>query len=300
MATTVNGVDCAIELKGTGLPACVQELGNPVGFFKTSINWSFDPETETFNLSYIQTQIQNGNFVPFLESFNFTDNSEETVFQTSQSGNESKVRSGKAKVQFDFQKGLCWHTSAYTHNKSQLSIIYIWSNGVFGVNYNETTGLVKGQRANYLDVGTFTNNDGTNQFTTPIMIQFRNTDEYNANMATIKATDFTLDDIKGAIDVTIKVPTPPVDNQNTIQFTAFAGCNSTYSIGVLASDDIAITGKTVSTLVFDPQTELYTATISETFDSGDIYTVSINDGTYDSAIVENQIYKGKSASLTVA
>jgi hypothetical protein len=300
MATTINGVDCAIELKGTGLPACVQELGNPVGFFKTSINWSFDPETETFDLSYIQTQIQNGNFVPFLESFNFTDNSEETVFQTSQSGNESKVRSGKAKVQFDFQKGLCWHTSAYTHNKSQLSIIYIWSNGVFGVNYNETTGLVKGQRANYLDVGTFTNNDGTNQFTTPIMIQFRNTDEYNANMATIKATDFTLDDIKGAIDVTIKVPTPPVDTENTIQFTAFAGCNSTYSIGVLASDDIAITGKTVSTLVFDPQTELYTATIAETFDSGDTYTVSINDGTYDSAIVENQIYKGKSASLTVA
>lgn len=300
MATIVNGVNCAIELKGTGLPECIQELSDPVGFFKTSVNWKFDALTETFNLAYIQLQIQNGNFVPFLKSFNFTDNSAETVFQESQTGNKSRVRGGKPEVMFEFQKGICWHSSAYSHITSNCGIIYIWDNAVFGFRESSTAGELKSHRANYLDVGTFKNNDGANNLTTPLSIQFRNVDEYNANMATVKADGFDLDDIKGVMDVAIGIPTPPTPTATTIDVTVTSTCNTTLSIGVLSPTDFAITGKTINKAVYNPSTETYTITIAETFVLGDEYNVSLMNGLYNVVIVEDQPYKGKSATLIVA
>ena len=301
MATTINGVNCAVTRKGTGYIECVQELGTPIGVIKTPVNWSLDIDTETFDsLAYIQTEIQKGNFVPFIGGFNFTDNSAEAVFQESQTGNKSKVRDGKPEFMFDYQNGYCWNKAAFSHNSRNCGIIIVWDNNVFGFHVSSDGTKLKALRANYFNVGTFKNNDGANNLTTPISIQLRDANAYNAEMALVEPLTYDYEDINGIIDVNIAIPNPPADTDTTIDVQITASCNSLLYLSVFTADTLEITGKTVSLVSYNATTNLYTITVAEAFTSGDTYTVSVGDGTYASAVIEDQPYAGSSVQQVVA
>ena len=55
------------------------------------------------------------------------------------------------------------------------------------------------------------------------MIQFRNTEDYNAKMATVKGTDFDLSDINGVMDTTITVPVAPTPTGSTLSVKVVFG-----------------------------------------------------------------------------
>ena len=62
----INQKDCITSRKNLGLSDCVIQEGRLTGFIITPKGWAIDLTTDTFDLAYVNEQIQLGNFVPVL------------------------------------------------------------------------------------------------------------------------------------------------------------------------------------------------------------------------------------------
>lgn len=298
----LNSVDCGTKRKGTGILDCIQELGIPAGFITVPTNWSLDIETGDFNKEHIQEQIQAGALVPFLVATNFTDNSEEDVFETLNSGVQVPVRDGKPLFTYEYNNGYCWHSAAYTHNGFRnRNVILVWDNDVFGFAVSADGTTIKGLTAGYIKTGNFMNNDGTTGSKTNISMQLIDPYQYNAEMMLLNSqnTDVSIDEIKGVVDTMVSVPTVPAATDTEVSVKVVAHCNQAIDILGLEATDFAVSGHTVTAAVYNSTTGMYDLTV-DAFAASETFTVKLNDGTYDAVVVADNIYAGESPSYTVA
>jgi len=269
MATLVNYYDCDSARLGTGVPSCDIPTGVPTGFFLVPKSWRLDTETETFDQAYITEQIKAGLMIPFLGAINFTDNSEESVIYTTQLGVKLLARDGKPEFMFDFSKGYCFHSAAFSYNSfGSYDVILTYDNGVIFMAKSTAT-TMKGHTAGLVNTGNFVHRDGAESEKSLITIQLLNALEYNTQGALLDpaSNGFDVDAVNGIIDVAIEFSGSGTDYVATIK----AACNS--AIDIIATDaaDLRWTGLdagdsavTVQTVVYDSLTGTFAITASAT------------------------------------
>ena len=296
----INSQDCTTTKKGTGVLGCYQKLGQPSGFMEVDKTWSANISSEELTLAYFQVEQQKGNFVPFFNATGFEDTSEESVFETFTTGQKAKVRSGLPEFSFHYKNGYGWHSQVYTHQGfNNKAIVLVWDNGVFGFEKDGDT--IKGLERSYLEVKNFKNNDGTASSSTMIAFQLSDAAMYNSSMALIDddTLDFTIKKVNGVVDYNVEFVSAPADTDTTCQISVLAEINgSIFGAGLLATD-MKISGKTIDTIVADTAGKFYTVTVDTAFVLGETHTPKLNDGTYDTVLVGEALYKGSGAEVTV-
>ena len=79
----VNYLDCTTNIKGTGTISCEVPDGVPTGVITVPKGWELDLTADTFDTAYIKGQIKAKNFVPYLNSIDYEDQSEAAVKSSS-------------------------------------------------------------------------------------------------------------------------------------------------------------------------------------------------------------------------
>lgn len=285
MATKINYADCNQNRLGTGTLDCEIKPGVPTGFFLTKKDWRFDPESETFDNTYIEEQIKLGNMIPFLNALSFEPENEEAEIFTSNLKVKSKVMDGLPGFLFTFSKGRAFHKSAFSYNSfGNFDVILAYNNGVIDAALT-ADGKVKGYTAGMVDTDQFRQANGTDPQGTDIRFQLLDSYEYNTMYALISAAEngFSLASIAGIIDVDIlKVSNSGPD----VVVQVLGSANRAVSIAGLTDTDFLASGttETITSVVYDAATKEYTLTFSGSVSSDyadlQLYLYDTADDTY--------------------
>ena len=301
MAIFGNTLDCDSSKKGTGLSDCIQELGKPIGFIDLSTSWSANTTTDTFNQAYFTNLLLEGTFIPFGDSVDFADNTEDDVFQTFTSGDKRLVRDGKPEFDFIYTKGYHWHAAAYSHNSNQNgAVAFVWDNGVIGFAITGQ-GTIAGLKRGYLKTKTFQNNDGSNVSLSKFSFQLRDAKEYNTSMYLINEDNLgaSLDDVmKGAIDTRLAVTAAVATGATTFSVNVTAAGNQGLPILGLLPANFQVSGQIVAGAVYNATTKEYDITIDAATAGSKV--ISLGNGSNEIAVdLSGTIYSG-SGEFTVA
>lgn len=307
MQTLFNYLVCSAERKGTGVPACYVETDVPNGFYLAAPNWSFDPSQVAFNRAYVTEQIQAKNLIPFLNSLQFTDNTEDDVFQTFATGIKAVVRNGLPEFAFDYSKGYCFHSAAHSYNSyAAYKVVFVWNNGVHGFAKN-SDGTLSGLDMGYFKAGTYKNNSGSETQTTPVSFQLTNAIQYNENMAFLSAEqlDFVPSNINGVVDAMLTIQGDIEGTDTTFDVAVKVHCNTSINVLGLTVADLQLTGdtsKSISTVAYNSSTGLYTITMDAPAVEGELIGIRLYDTADDYTVVDlsGTLYEGESEIKTVA
>ena len=299
--TKVNYFDCDQQRKGTGTLSCEIPTGVPTGFFLVQKTWRLDTNSETFDTSYINTQIKNKVFVPFLNAINFTDNSEDPITFTTQIGVKLLARDGKPEFVLDFSKGYAFHSAAWSYNSfGNYDVIITYDNGVaFAAKAGDGINI-KGHSAGLVNTGNFMHKDGAESEKTSIGFQLTNPNEYNGDGALLDpaSNGFDIDVIRGIVDADLTIESVTTTN---VVVSVKASANSAISIqGLLFTDFRGIgTTETVDSLVYDSALEQYTLTFSADVSAIPLLTIELYDDllSVDVVTVADVFYQGLSGVL---
>lgn len=308
MATLTGYKVCANERMGTGTIECFVETGIPNGFFLTTPDWSLNTETETFNQAYLTQQIQEGKIIPFTNSVAFTDNTEDDVFQTFDTGIKTIVRDGKPEFGFDYQRGYCWHSAAHSYNSFKAyKVILVWDNDVLGFAKAADGVSIKGLDLGYVKTSPYKNNNGTESQTSTINFQLTNPKQYNQDMALLDSEqlDFSPSDVNGVIDAELTITTNIADTDTGFEFTVKTKCNNAINISGLTLADFQLlgnTGFTLNSISENVAEQTYTAGISSAVSAGETVGIRIYDTVNSLPVVNlsDVLYQGSSEIQTVS
>ena len=294
--TKVNYFDCDQQRKGTGTINCEVPTGVPTGFFLVSKTWRLDTTSDVFDTSYINTQIKNKVFVPFLNAINFTDNSEDPITFTTQIGVKLLARDGKPEFVLDYSKGYAFHSAAWSYNSfGNYDVVLTYDNGVaFAAKAGDGFSL-KGHSAGLINTGNFMHKDGAESEKTSIGFQLTNPNEYNADGALLDpaSNGFDIDVINGIVDADLTIESVTTTD---VVVTVTASANSAIPIqGLVFTDFRGIgTSETVDSLVYSSVTDQYTLTFSADVSAVPLLKIEIFDDllSVDVATVAGVFYQG--------
>ncbi len=295
--TLVNYFDCDQQRKGTGTLSCEIPTGVPTGFFLVSKNWRLDTTAQAFDTAYINTQIKQKIFVPFLNAINFTDNSEDPITFTTQIGVKLLARDGKPEFVLDYSKGYSFHSAAWSYNSfGSYDVILTYDNGVVFAAKAGDGVSIKGHSAGLVNTANFMHKDGAESEKTSVGFQLTNPNEYNADGALLDPTSngFDIDVIRGVVDCTLE----KISNATTnVVVTVKATANTSIDIqGLIFTDFRGVgTTETVTSAVYLPLTNEYDLTFS-----GDVSTdfatmqIELFDDLLEFSVVDvsNVLYQG--------
>ncbi|MBQ19149.1 MAG: hypothetical protein CMD31_00180 [Flavobacteriales bacterium] len=275
-------LDCNQKRKGTGKIACEVPDGVPNGFYLVPKSWRLDPSTDDFNTAAIKAQVKKKSMVPFLDAINYTQNNEEDVIFTTQTGVQLLSRNGKPFFSFDFDNGYQWHTAAYSYKSfGAYDVVPVYDNGVvFLAKTND--GKYKGHTAGLVNPQTFKNKDGQNPSMTTFGLQLTNPEEYNTSGVLLDpvANSFDVDAVPGIVDINIE----HVSNSTAdVVVKVTMGSNGAIPVLGLTDTDFRALGTAIAidSVAYDSATGNYTITFAsdvsgdysglviETFDTDD-------------------------------
>ena len=299
--TKVNYFDCDQQRKGTGTLSCEIPTGVPTGFFLVNKSWRLDTSSETFDTSYINTQIKNKVFTPFLNAINFTDNSEDPITFTTQIGVKLLARDGKPEFVLDFSKGYSFHSAAWSYNSfGSYDVILTYDNGVVFAAKAGDGVSIKGHSAGLVNTANFMHKDGAESEKTSVGFQLTNPNEYNSDGALLDPTSngFDIDVIRGIVDADLTIESVTTTD---VVVSVKAAANSSISIqGLVFTDFRGIgTSETVDSLEYNDSTEQYTLTFSADVSAIPLLTIELYDDllAVDVVTVANVFYQGVSGVL---
>lgn len=199
-----NTQDCTSGFLGSGLRDCTRsKYGDETGFILMSgLKW--DDENPLTKAKYIEA-IKGLKAFPYLDNYEFTDNTPENEINTSATGNNSTLRQGKPMWQNVFDKGSYYHKSLYNKRNKRWLVALVFSEGVL---LTETIDEeVRGFKSNPFDVETYRLQSGSDIERSIVNIQLSDADEYNARSVfyTWEALGFDIRDVKGYMDVKLEV-----------------------------------------------------------------------------------------------
>ena len=302
----INQKDCLVSRKNLGLSDCIIQEGRLTGFIIVPKGWAIDLTTETFNLLYVNSQIQLGNFVPVLGAIEATNGTPEATTEEYQGGVKSVVRNGLPEYSFKYLKGGWKFASAlYTYNSFQaFDILFVFSSGAIAGATNGTT--FSGFDLGMLNSGTYMFTDGSTSSSVTVSMQLINEVQFNRDVAILDSSvlDFKVNtDVFPITDIIITGRADVSDAK--VYFKPVFETNQVTTLGGIAIANLRVTvGGVVSTITalsltynastkewsFTPTTVMTTSTpvIVELYDS--VASVS-------AAKIGTKFYRGISAVI---
>lgn len=301
MAILVDAQNCAKTRKNVGMPSCLADLKDYIGFIAVPKGWNLDV-TEDFNLAYVTEQIQKGLFIPFLRSLEFTDNTEDATLKTYNSGLSAVIRNGYPTYSFEFSKQYAFHKAAYTYNSNGVyDLLFIDSAGSIFLATNVAGDKVTGFSGGMLNTQTFKPNDGGSEVEkTLISMQLTNQLQYNSLGAILTPELLGFDaqsEINAIIDLNLVAVAPEAGEPLVVDVVATA--NPAFWIEGLIADNFrlfvngAVTAITSVTFTADNK---YSFVPTTPFASTNEIYVEMYDSVNSvaTANADGLLYKGKS------
>lgn len=309
MPTLINALNCIKALIGTGLVPCEIRLGRITSVLRVSPTWSFNPASETFNLAYVISKIQDGTFTPFLNTLEFLNNTPDPTTKEYQSGAMAVIRNGKPQYSFEFDNGIGWHKAAYSYNGfRQSSVIVIDASGNVALLSNVAGTVLTALATNMFNVRTYTPQVGDETAKTLLEFQIANEEAFNRRLTVISAEQIGADlneEIMGIVSVNIAGTATAAD---PIEVTVTAVNNTIFGIEGLTAANFRVRNAATNAVV--PLTSVtagatpgaYSLTPTTPTVAAQTLIVETYDDDADVAVAlvaPNQLYKGVSATITV-
>jgi len=306
----INQKDCVTSRKNLGLSDCIIQEGRLKGFIIVPKGWAIDLDTDTFNLAYVNEQIQLGTFVPVLGAIEATNGTPEATTEEYQGGIKSVVRNGLPEYTFKFIKGGWKFASAlYTYNSFQaFDVLYVFSSGSIAGATNGTT--FSGFELGMLNTGTYMFTDGSTSASVTVSMQLVNEVQFNRDVAILEADslDFKVNtDINPITDIVITARADA--SEGKVYFKPVFEMNKATTLGGIAIANLrstiegAVDTITAASLSYNATTKEYQYTPTATLTATDTVIVELYDtpNAVSCAKIGTKFYKGISnTAVTVA
>jgi hypothetical protein len=303
----INQKDCLISRKNLGLSDCVLQEGRLTGFIIVPKGWAIDLATDSFNLTYVNEQIQLGNFVPVLGAIEATNGTPEATTEEYQGGVKSVVRNGLPEYSFKYLKGGWKFASAlYTYNSFQaFDVLFTFSSGAVAGATNGTT--FSGFDLGMLNSGTYMFTDGATSSSVTVSMQLINEVQFNRDVAILDASvlDFKVNtDIFPMTDILI---TGRADvSENKVYFKPVFETNQVTTLGGIAISNLRVTVSgvvntiTALSLTYNASTKEWSFTPTGTLTTSTPVVVELYDSVagVSAAKIGTKFYKGISTAIT--
>lgn len=309
MATLINAINCNHQLLGTGIVPCTVKLGRIKSVLRVDPSWTFDPATETFDLDYVISKVQDGTFAPFLNTLAFANNTPETTTKEFEDGAIYAIRDGKPQFSMEYDNGIMWHQAAYSYNGNRTSsVILIDASGNVGLYRNVAGTQLTAMLTNMFSVPTWMPQVGDENAKTFINFQIESETAWNERLTVISVQQIGADlndELKGFLNVTI---TGTASVANGISVTINAVANTSFGITGLTAPNFRVrdttdnTVETIDTVTAGATHGTYTIVLDPALTVAHKVVVEMYDTTagVDTALVgTNLLYKGASAEMTV-
>lgn len=197
----INQKDCLVSRKNLGLSDCIIQEGRLTGFIIVPKGWAIDLILDTFNLLYVNAQIQLGNFIPILGAIEATNGTPEATPEEYQGGIKSIARNGLPEYSFKYLKGGWKFASAlYTYNSFQaFDVLFVFSSGAIAGATNGTT--FSGFDLGMLNSGTYMFTDGATSASVTVSMQLLNETQFNRDVAILDS---------GSLDFKVNTDVSPI------------------------------------------------------------------------------------------
>ena len=301
-----NQKDCLTTRKNLGLPDCILQEGRLTGFIMTPKGWAINLTTDTFDLDYVNEQIQLGNFIPVLGAVEATNNTPEATTEEYQGGVMSVVRNGLPNFTFKFLKGGWKFANAlYSYNSFQaFDVLFVFSSGAVAGATNGTT--LSGFDLGMLNSGTYMFTDGNTSASVSVTMQLINETQFNRDVALLDASilDFNVNsDINPITDI---VMTGRADvSSDKVYFKPTFNMNQSTTLGGIAIANLRVTIDGTATTIVALSLTYNSTTKEYEFEPTDAFTTSssIVVQLYDSvnsvatAKIGTRYYKGATSAI---
>jgi len=297
---SVNTADCAKDRLGTGLPDCLADLGFPRGFILTKRTWSVANDT-TIDKAYVLDNIQNGNFIPFIGSTGFEQNTPELTTQEFQDGILVPVRNGKPQYTFNYVNTVQFQKIVSSYNSyKQFNVILVFDNDVMFLADDGTN--LSGFNLGMLNSNTYMFNDGSNVGQS--MVQMQILDNKQFAEGGVVDPGFDLTSVNGIIDCLITDGSAIAGGDVTVKITAKA--NPSFNILGLGVDQFRLvvngTAEVATAVTYNDVAGTYAITPTSTTVGADEVVVELYDDTNNDSVAKlgDQLYDGISDTIVVA
>ena len=302
-----NQKDCLTTRKNLGLPDCIIQEGRLTGKILVPKGWSLNLTSGTFDLAYVNEQIQLGNFVPILGAVEVANNTPEATTEEYQGGVMSVVRNGLPQFVFKYLKGGWKYANAlYTYNSFQaFDVLFVFSSGAIAGATNGTT--LSGFDLGMLNNGTYMFTDGSVSASVSTTIQIINETQFNRDVALLDASILDFNVNTDLFPITDIVMTGRADVSNDkVYFKAKFAMNQSTNLGGIAIANLRVTiDGVVSTIValsltYDALTNGWAFEPTTAFTTSSAIIVQLYDSVAvtDVAKIGTKFYKGATASIT--
>jgi hypothetical protein len=302
-----NQKDCLTTRKNLGLPDCILQEGRLTGFIMTPKGWAINLNTDTFDLSYVNEQIQLGNFIPVLGAVEATNNTPEATTEEYQGGVMSVVRNGLPNFTFKFLKGGWKFANAlYSYNSFQaFDVLFVFSSGSVAGATNGTT--LSGFDLGMLNSGTYMFTDGNTSASVSVTMQLINETQFNRDVALLDSSvlDFNVNsDVNPITDI---VMTGRADvSSDKVYFKPTFDMNQSTILGGIAIANLRVTiDGVVSTIValsltYDAINAEYVFEPTSAFTTSSSIVVQLYDSVNNvaTAKIGTRYYKGATSAIT--
>jgi hypothetical protein len=306
----INQKDCLVSRKNLGLSDCIIQEGRLTGFMIVPKGWAIDLTADTFDLAYVNEQIQDGNFVPVLGAIEATNGTPEATTEEYQGGVKSVVRNGLPEYSFKYLKGGWKFASAlYTYNSFQaFDLLFVFSSGAIAGATNGTT--FSGFELGMLNTGTYMFTDGSTSASVTVSMQLINEVQFNRDVAILEADslDFKVNqDINPVTDIVITARADASDAK--VYFKPVFEMNRATTLGGIAIANLRSTVNgvvdtiTAASLSYNATTKEYQYTPTAVLVATNTVIVELYDtvNAVSCAKIGTKFYKGISnTAVTVA
>ena len=311
LSTILNLVLCGInDLLGAGLQGCDFDFGN-VKQVRIQKKGFTIPADADYNKAYLRQAQQDGNIVMVLDGvYDFTWNTGEDSTEDAEStGLSSVTRKGIYAVSFKFRKGLYHQKVLNSLDGGNFDVVLVDESG--NELFTQTsTGGVKGFSTSMIAVDPIMFANGTTSQKTGVRMQFSNSTQFNKSLAwnSAEQLDFVYDEITGANQVAVSVPTAPSNSDTTVVVKTVLARGGSFVGGLTAANFLVKVngaGAAPTAAVADSSAGTYTLTIP-TLSTSDKVEVSLYDSAANSSIVivnpsaDDVLYKSNTATTVVA
>ena len=302
-----NQKDCLTTRKNLGLPDCILQEGRLTGFIMTPKGWAINLTTDTFDLSYVNEQIQLGNFIPVLGAVEATNNTPEATTEEYQGGVMSVVRNGLPNFTFKFLKGGWKFANAlYSYNSFQaFDVLFVFSSGAIAGATNGTT--LSGFDLGMLNSGTYMFTDGNTSASVSVTMQLINETQFNRDVALLDSSvlDFNVNsDVNPITDI---IMTGRADvSSDKVYFKPTFDMNQSTTLGGIAISNLRVTIDGVVTtivalsLTYDAINAEYVFEPTSAFTTSSSIVVQLYDSVNNvaTAKIGTRYYKGATSAIT--
>ena len=247
------------------------------------------------------------NFVPFIGSADYESNTAEATVQESANGLSRVTRNGKPQMSFTYWKGFPFHTIASSYNSyGEGNVILVFERGILVVESLDGAS-VSGFKLGMQNTGTFSFNDGSNGEQVTVMIQLSDENEFNlrGQIITNETLGFNVaNELPAVIDADVKVDA--ISAGTSVSAAVTATSNSAFKILGLEVANFRIivngTAEAPDAVSYNDVTGQYDFTTTSTLSASDEVVVELYDSVeeLDVTVLDDQLYKGKSSTVTVA